>query len=241
MASHRRRRPSRSSTGRWRHDRVDSTTDATLSDLVLNDGTNDLTLTPTFASGTTTYTASVDNAILRITVELEENNSSATIASLDGSDNAIADADGMTTGHQVDLVEGANTVKVKVKVKVTAEDTTTIAAGAIGFRRGGDRGGRPGALFRSNAVGGVDGYGDGGPRDIGRHGDGGCGLHGDERDADVRGGRDVEDGVGADHRRLGGGRWREADADAEQRDRRDPGAAGRRCSRSGCASARTRT
>ena len=45
-----------------------ASTDATLSSLVLNDGTNDLTLTPNFASGTTSYMASVDNAVSQITV-----------------------------------------------------------------------------------------------------------------------------------------------------------------------------
>ena len=39
--------------------------DATLSALTVNDGTNDLTLTPTFAPGTTTYTAPVVNSITK--------------------------------------------------------------------------------------------------------------------------------------------------------------------------------
>ena len=96
-------------------------TDATLSGLELNDGTNDLTLTPTFASGTTSYAASVANDIDQITVAPETTDDSATVAYLDASDAAITDADDMTEGRQVDLAEGANTIKVKV----TAEDDAT--------------------------------------------------------------------------------------------------------------------
>ena len=43
--------------------------------------------------------------------------------------------------------------------------------------------------------------GDGGLRDLGRHGDGGVGLHGGVGDADLRRGRDREDGLGAGARR----------------------------------------
>ena len=98
-----------------------TSTDATLSGLVLNDGTNDLTLTPAFATGTTSYAASVGNAVSQITVTPETNDSNASVEYLDGSDAAITDADGTATGQQVALVVGANTIKVKV----TAEDDTT--------------------------------------------------------------------------------------------------------------------
>ena len=91
---------------------------ATLEDLVVNDGTNDLTLMPTFVSGTKDYTVAVHNAISRVTVTPELSHSWATVEYLDGSGNAIADADGMTEGQQVDLDTGANTIAVKV----TAED-----------------------------------------------------------------------------------------------------------------------
>ena len=92
-------------------------TDATLSALALSAGTLD----PVFGSATLTYTASVGNAVARITVTPTVNHAGAAVAYLDGSDDALADADGGTDGQQVDLSVGANTVKVKV----TAEDGTT--------------------------------------------------------------------------------------------------------------------
>ena len=92
-------------------------TDATLSALALSAGTLD----PVFGSATLTYTASVGNAVARITVTPTVNRAGAAVAYLDGSDDALADADGGTDGQQVDLSVGANTVKVKV----TAEDGTT--------------------------------------------------------------------------------------------------------------------
>ena len=92
-------------------------TDATLSALALSAGTLD----PVFGSATLTYTASVGNAVARITVTPTVNHAGAAVAYLDGGDDALADADGGTDGQQVDLSVGANTVKVKV----TAEDGTT--------------------------------------------------------------------------------------------------------------------
>ena len=47
---------------------IGTSTDATLSDLVVNDGTTDLTLTPDFASGMYTYTASVVSTVAEVTV-----------------------------------------------------------------------------------------------------------------------------------------------------------------------------
>ena len=108
-----------------------STTDATLSSLVLNDGTNDLMLTPTFASGTTSYTASVGNAVSQITVTPTKSDTDASVEYLDGSDATITDADGMATGQQVDLVVGANTIKVKV----TAEDAMTTQTYTVTVNR----------------------------------------------------------------------------------------------------------
>ena len=96
-------------------------TDATLSGLAVNDGTNDLMLTPTFASGTTSYTASVGNAVSQITVTPTKSDTDASVEYLDGSDATITDDDGTATGQQVDLVVGANTIKVKV----TAGDAMT--------------------------------------------------------------------------------------------------------------------
>ena len=92
-------------------------TDATLSNLSLSDGT----LTPAFASGTTSYTASVGNAVSQITVTPTKSDRDASVEYLDASDATITDADGTATGQQVDLDVGANTIKVKV----TATDAMT--------------------------------------------------------------------------------------------------------------------
>ena len=96
--------------------------DATLSDLELenNSGTA-ITLSPTFASGTTTYTALVANAVDEITIIPTVNESNATYEIQDGDGTALTDADTNTTGFQVDLSEGEN----EIQVEVTAQDTTT--------------------------------------------------------------------------------------------------------------------
>ena len=91
--------------------------DTTLSGLTLSEGR----LSPVFPSGTTAYTASVGYTVLRITVTATTTDSGATVTFLDGNDAALADADGVTNGHQVDLEVGANVIKVKV----TAEDGDT--------------------------------------------------------------------------------------------------------------------
>ena len=98
--------------------------DATLSGLALSDGTNPLGLAPGFAAETTGYTATVANAVLRITVTATKSDQAATLAYLDGDDAALADADDATGGHQVDLAVGENTVKVKVTGEDGAETTT---------------------------------------------------------------------------------------------------------------------
>ena len=93
----------------------DGSTDATLSRLSLGTG---VTLDPTFAPGTTSYTAAVGNAVDEVTVTTTDTN--ATPEFLDASDTTLDDA-GTAAGHQVALAVG-DTV---FKVKVTAEDTTT--------------------------------------------------------------------------------------------------------------------
>ena len=97
--------------------------DATLSALALEDASDDsaISISPTFASGTTSYTASVDNDVDKITIKPTVNEGSATVEYLDSSDTEIADADSGKAGQQVSLSVSANTIKVKV----TAEDTTT--------------------------------------------------------------------------------------------------------------------
>ena len=97
--------------------------DATLSALTVNDGTNDLTLTPTFAPGTTTYTAPVVNSVDEITITPTVNDTTtpATYEVQNNAGTALTDADTNTTGFQVALSVGANIIKVEV----TAEDAST--------------------------------------------------------------------------------------------------------------------
>ena len=92
-------------------------TDATLSDLTLSHGTLD----PSFASATTSYTATVANTVAQITVTPTKSDNDATVEYLDASDGGLTDADSVTPGHQVALLPRENTFKVKV----TAADTTT--------------------------------------------------------------------------------------------------------------------
>ena len=100
-----------------------TSSDATLSALALADAADDtaITINPVFASGTASYTASVVNRVDVITIDPTVNESNATVEYLDSSDTEIADADSGKAGQQVSLVEGANTINVKV----TAQDTTT--------------------------------------------------------------------------------------------------------------------
>ena len=97
-----------------------ASTDATLSGLAVNDGSTDLTLSPVFASGTTSYTASVANEVAEVTVTPTQTDTTATIEYLDASDMTLDDA-GTAPGQQVALAGGDNVIKVKV----TAEDGTT--------------------------------------------------------------------------------------------------------------------
>ena len=104
---------------------VDAPTDATLSDLALENADDDSTiaLNETFATGTKSYTASVANGVDEITVLPETTDDGATVEYLDGSDATITDSDTTKDDQQVELEVGANTIKVKV----TAEDDATTA------------------------------------------------------------------------------------------------------------------
>ena len=79
------------------------------------------TLSPTFYTATTTYSATVANAVTQVTITATTSETTATIEYLDNSDATLTDADTMTAGLQVNLSVGSNIVKVKV----TAPDTTT--------------------------------------------------------------------------------------------------------------------
>ena len=58
-----------------------------------------------------------------VTIAPKTNDDNATFGLLDGADDVLDDADDDADGFQVDLNEGANTIKVRV----TAEDGTTSA------------------------------------------------------------------------------------------------------------------
>ena len=98
-----------------------SSTDATLSALVVNDGTNDLTLDPSFASSTHVYTAAVGNATTTVTLTVTVNHTGASVTGVTLGGTAVSDdefIDGITISS---LVEGDNVIVVTV----TAEDAST--------------------------------------------------------------------------------------------------------------------
>ena len=106
--------------------------DATLNGLALEDGdSNAITLTPTFASDEDEYATSVGNTVSRITVTPTVSDTNATIDYLDGGDNGLMDVDTGTEGDQFDLAVGENTIKVRV----TAEDTTTALTYVVKVER----------------------------------------------------------------------------------------------------------
>ena len=81
-------------------------------------------LSPAFFILDTAYTASVVNAVSRVTVRPAPQQGNATVAYFDGEGNALDDADGDdTNGQQVDLAEGENVIAVRV----TASDGVTDA------------------------------------------------------------------------------------------------------------------
>ena len=101
--------------------RVGLSTDATLSDLTVNDGTNNLTLDPAFTSGTYAYAADVENAVTTVTLTATVNDDGAAVSGVTLGGTAIIDSafsDGITVPS---LVVGEN----EIVVTVTAEDTTT--------------------------------------------------------------------------------------------------------------------
>ena len=102
-------------------------TDATLSGLTLSEGR----LSPAFASGTTAYTASVGYTVMRIAVVPSTTDANATVAYLDGSDMPLTDANTVTQEQDVDLAVG----ETVVKVKITAEDTSTVQTYTVTITR----------------------------------------------------------------------------------------------------------
>ena len=110
--------------------------DASLSDLALKDGSNNVVpLFPTFefdyTGSTNPYAASVNNAVSRIKVEPTKRDDNASIRYLDSNDVALMDADTNTAVFDVDLAEGENILKLEV----TAEDSTTMVTYTLRIRR----------------------------------------------------------------------------------------------------------
>ena len=102
--------------------------DATLSALSVSGAT----LSPAFDAATTTYSATVANAVNQVTITQTTSETTATVEYLDGSDATLTDADAMTAGLQVNLSVGANIVKVKV----TAPNGTTTKTYTVNVLRG---------------------------------------------------------------------------------------------------------
>ena len=98
-----------------------TSTDATLSALVVTYGSSEVPLSPFFAPDTTAYTGSVVNAVAEVTVTPTTTHAAATIGYFDGDDVTLGDADTSDTVPQVTLEEDDNVIKVKV----TAEDGIT--------------------------------------------------------------------------------------------------------------------
>ena len=91
--------------------------DATLNELTLSD------VTLSFASGTTTYTASVANSVSTTTVTANAAAVTSAVRITSDRDTSIRDTQGSAPRAiaEVDLAEGANVITVRV----TAQDTTT--------------------------------------------------------------------------------------------------------------------
>ena len=95
--------------------------DATLSDLTVNDGTDDLILTPAFVPGTYLYAVDVGAAVDEVTLTATVNDDGAAVSGVTLGGAAITDSD-FTDGITVpSLVVGDN----DIVVTVTAEDTST--------------------------------------------------------------------------------------------------------------------
>ena len=100
--------------------------DVSLSSLTISPGQLD----PEFDSGTSVYTAEVDQAQLTITPASLQG---ATFEFLDGNGEDIPDADETLDGHQVDLDYGVTTIKIKVVSQDGEESHTyTIKVSRLG-------------------------------------------------------------------------------------------------------------
>ena len=97
-----------------------------LTDLEVTDSDDtEVTLSPTFSTSRRSYTASVVNTVTWVTFKPTLRN--ATVAYEDGSNQSLTDANGNEDDFQVNLVEGSNTVKLRVTATgETAAETYTV-------------------------------------------------------------------------------------------------------------------
>ena len=96
--------------------------DATLQNLELKDGENDVPLDPAFTSDNTKYAASVESHVTQVTVIPTPTHPQAQVTYLDQNNRVLTDASDSDNGFQVETVAG-DTV---INVKVTAEDGSTM-------------------------------------------------------------------------------------------------------------------
>ena len=109
-------------------------TGGALTDLEVTDPDDaEVTLSPAFSTNRRSYTASVANTVTWVTFKPTLRDSDATLVYEDGSNQTLTDADGNRGDFQVNLDEGANTVKLRVTPsgETTAETyTVTITRAA---------------------------------------------------------------------------------------------------------------
>ena len=84
-------------------------------------GSSQQTVSPMFAAATTSYDVTVANSATQVSFTAATAHSGATLDYLDASDSTLTDAEMGVSGFQHDIGVGPNIVKLKV----TAEDTTT--------------------------------------------------------------------------------------------------------------------
>ena len=116
-------------TGSNSNDGGDSNTGGALTDLEVTDPDDaEVTLSPTFSTNRGSYTASVANTVTWVTFKPTLRDSNATLVYEDGSNQPLTDADGNRGDFQVNLAEGANTVKLRVTPsgETTAETYTVV-------------------------------------------------------------------------------------------------------------------
>ena len=109
----------------------------TLSALTINDGTNNTTLRPVFASTTLNYRTSVADNVNQVTASATPSVGTATVAYLDENGEALEDADSNTTGFQVEVAVGTT----PIQILVTAQDGAAFIHEAVVERDSGLPGG----------------------------------------------------------------------------------------------------